>query len=323
MASSAKQARMDLIRMLNLLPYFSRHSGRTVFEAAADFGVSYKQLQEDLLRLQCCGSGLYPDELITLATTRTSVSVKDPQGLDKVVRLTSNEAVALLLILESLEGIDGLIDPTVVQSTVDKLRTLTRQPERAIQSLQDTDDDAVSPEYAELLDVVTDAFTRRMKVSFTYYNRNTDESTQRLADPLQLFTHDGIGYLRCYDNTVKGVRIFRLDGISDATVTDTPSRLPRSDYEKDTSQPFDFSSASETAHLALAPSARWLADESPMDITGELPDGWAAAELPLVSPDWLIRFCLAYGGKVVVTKPEDVSAEIFARAQSALSRYET
>ena len=58
-----------------------------------------------------------------------------------------------------------------------------------------------------------------------------------------------------------------------------------------------------------------------MDIVGELPDKWAAAELPLVSPDWLIRFSLAYGGKVVVTSPESVATAVRQRAESALQKY--
>ena len=320
-ASRVGQARDELVRMLNLVPYFTRHTDRTVFEAASDFGVSPTQIVEDLLRLQCCGPGTYPDELVTLDTDRISVSIEDTQGLDKSVRLTATEAFSLLLILESLEGIDGLIDPLVVQSTTDKLRELTSRSATAIESLPDIADGQTSPELTATVDTFKEAFSQRKKAQFSYYNRYSDETSERTVDVLQLFTHDGITYLHCYDNGAKAVRTFRLDGISDARLSDTPSRLPRSEFEKDLSAPFDFSGAVVTAAIELAPDVRWLADESPMSIVGELPGGRAAAELPLVSPDWLIRFSLAYGGKVVVTNPESVATDVRKRAETALEKY--
>lgn len=319
--SRVSQARDELVRMLNVLPYFSRHKDRTVFEAAADFGVSPTQIREDLLRLQCCGIGTYPDELVALETDRVSVSIEDTQGLDKSLRLTTTEAISLLLILESLEGIDGLIDPTVVQSTTDKLRELTTRSAAAIESLPDANDAETSGALTETANKLKEAFTSRRKVTFSYYNRYSDATTTRTVDALKLFTHDGISYLYCYDNDAKAVRTFRLDAISDLSLSDVPSRLPLSEYEKDLSEPFDFSGAGMTGALRLAPDVRWLADESPMDIVGELPDKWAAAELPLVSPDWLIRFSLAYGGKVVVTSPESVATAVRQRAESALQKY--
>lgn len=87
--SKSKNRRLtDLVRLLNLLPYFEAHPGRSMMEAATDLGLSPSQVQEDLSRLFCCGPGTFPDELVDLDAELRSVTVINNQGMDAPLRLT-------------------------------------------------------------------------------------------------------------------------------------------------------------------------------------------------------------------------------------------
>ena len=54
-----------LVRLLNMVPYFQANPKITYAEAAADLGVSVKQLRDDLNQLWMCGlPGYGPGDLI-------------------------------------------------------------------------------------------------------------------------------------------------------------------------------------------------------------------------------------------------------------------
>ena len=113
----------DLVRMLNLLPYFEAHPGRTIMEAAADLGRKPAEIKDDLDRLWCCGlPGMFPDDLVDLDHSYLGVNVTNNQGMDQPLRLTQTEAGALLLALDSLENVPGLMDRSAVLSAAEKLR---------------------------------------------------------------------------------------------------------------------------------------------------------------------------------------------------------
>ena len=96
MARPKNQSTTDIVRMLNLLPYFQQHPGRSTMEAAVDLGLDPATIMDDLNRLFCCGIGDMPDELVDLDPQRQAVQIYDAQGMDKPLRLTRTEAGALL-----------------------------------------------------------------------------------------------------------------------------------------------------------------------------------------------------------------------------------
>src|SRR5205814_1575265 len=72
--------------------------GIRVAEAAADLGVTERQLREDLELLWMCGlPGYGPGDLIDMAFDGDRVTVTYDAGIDRPLRLTPDEALALVV----------------------------------------------------------------------------------------------------------------------------------------------------------------------------------------------------------------------------------
>src|SRR2546430_17615030 len=85
-----------LSRLLNLVPYLLARPGIAVTAAAADLGVTERQLREDLELLWMCGlPGYGPGDLIDMAFDGDRVTVTYDAGIDRPLRLTPDEALAL------------------------------------------------------------------------------------------------------------------------------------------------------------------------------------------------------------------------------------
>ena len=105
-----------LARMLALVPYISRRPGVAIGELATEFGVSAEQVGADLDLLMVCGlPGYYPDDLIdvVLDDDGGTVAIAFDAGIERPVRLTSDEAFALTVALRALAELPGLVDATV------------------------------------------------------------------------------------------------------------------------------------------------------------------------------------------------------------------
>ncbi|WP_332838964.1 helix-turn-helix transcriptional regulator [Nocardia bovistercoris] len=113
-----------LSRLLNMIPYFIAHPGISAAEAAADLGVSAKQLMSDLNQLWMCGlPGYGPGDLIDLSFSEESIEVTFSAGIDRPLRLTSTEATALLVALRSIVEMPGMVDPTAADAAIAKIES--------------------------------------------------------------------------------------------------------------------------------------------------------------------------------------------------------
>ena len=113
-----------LARMLALVPYISRRPGVAIGELATEFGVSAEQVGADLDLLMVCGlPGYYPDDLIdvVLDDDGGTVAIAFDAGIERPVRLTSDEAFALTVALRALAELPGLVDAEAVHSALAKL----------------------------------------------------------------------------------------------------------------------------------------------------------------------------------------------------------
>src|ERR1700741_5517056 len=94
-----------LVRLLNMVPYFQATPRVTRAQAAADLGVSVKQLGEDLDQLWLCGlPGYGPGDLIDFAFEGDTIEVTFSAGMDKTLQLSSPEDTGPLV------GLRGAVD---------------------------------------------------------------------------------------------------------------------------------------------------------------------------------------------------------------------
>lgn len=116
-----------LTRLLNMVPYFQANPGISAAEAAADLGVTTKQLMADLNQLWMCGlPGYGPGDLIDLSFSEESIEVTFSAGIDRPLRLTSPEATALLVALRALLDMPGTVDPEAARSAIAKIEEVGR-----------------------------------------------------------------------------------------------------------------------------------------------------------------------------------------------------
>lgn len=306
--SEMSERMASLVRALNLIPYFRAHPDNSLFEAARDLGLNHRQMVADLQRLHTSGVGMYTEELIDLTfnANRTEVTITEDQGLTAPLRLTTTEAGALLLMLESLE--EQLVDTSAVRSAAQKIRTLVRGRAGGIAEAEPEDEDP------DLL-VVNEALRRGQRLRFRYHNVSRNEWQTRIVDPATLYLHEGHTYLAAWDDSRKAHRKFRLDRIHDAELLDDTAhphlqKLPKA--------PFRFD---QEAEIELRESAAWLAEYHDITLQGEAEGGWIPATLPFGSSDWLVRFAVHHGDRLRLVSPADVALKVRRRAQDALAAY--
>ncbi|KQB85742.1 WYL domain-containing protein [Corynebacterium lowii] len=298
----------ELARVLNLIPYFEAHPGRSVFEAARDLGSTPQEIMADLNRLFCCGlPGLMPDNLVDMVHSYTSVRITNNQGLDRALRLTAAEASVLLLMLESLENQPGLIDAAAVRSAATKLREITKAD--AIF------DSTPQQERSEVGEVVRQALGDKKQLRFYYSSASSDTESLREVSPQRVFVDSGHQYLSAWEESAQDHRIFRLDRMRAPEVLSTPAA------QAPTQAPTSFS-LGQQAHLLVHREAAWLADYFPISL-GEAPEQeWIPATMPYGSTEWLVRFALNNADRLKVTSPSQVSSQVSLRASQALGAYD-
>ena len=127
-ARTANEERLP--RLLALVPYLQARPNIAVAEAAADFGVTEAQLRRDLTLLWMCGlPGHGPGDLIDLSFEGDTVSVIFDAGMSRPLRLTGEEALALVVALRTLAETPGL---AVSSASIDA------SPEARMMSVRET-----------------------------------------------------------------------------------------------------------------------------------------------------------------------------------------
>ena len=99
-------------RLLSLVPYLREHDGVAMADVAAAFGISLKTLREDLSVLWMCGMpGLTPGDLIDIDMDAVDgegvIHLSNADYLTRPLRLSADEALALVLALRTLREIAG------------------------------------------------------------------------------------------------------------------------------------------------------------------------------------------------------------------------
>lgn len=310
----------ELASILNLLPYFQAHPGRTIFEAAADLGLSPRKLKEYLGKLHCCGPGTMPDELVDLHSDNKQVEIIDDQGLGRALQLTPAEAGALLLALDYLESVPGLVDDNAVRSAAAKLRDSLGSTGQAI---VDSHAQELFPDgYTEIL---REAMVKALAVQFQYHSAE-GKTSQREVSVLGMFSNDDHGYIRAWDHQAQEQRTFRADRIHHLELTQQAAQIPQLLPDFDPDDPFGLNQATQNAKLAFKESAIWLAENLPHNNHEwyHYDDGtWEyILDIPLANTAWLLNFVRSNADRVRILEPVELAHEVRSQAKQALTAYD-
>jgi len=309
-----------LQRLLALVPYVVSRKVVGLAETAAAFGVSERQLVDDLNMLWCVELRS-PDPYcpIDLSYEGGEIVVSQAESMDRPLRLGADEASALLVALRMLTDVPGLPDRSALSRTIAKLEAAAGGAAAAsAQVAIQLDGNAARTVLAE----VTDALSRGRRIHLSYYVPGRDEATERDADPMRLLVVDGRAYLEAWCRSAEDVRLFRLDRVLSLAVLDIAAAVP------DAARPVDvdkglFRPSPHDIHvvLELTAAGRWVAEYYPCEHVEDLGAGRLRVSLRTPDTQWVRRLALRLGPDGSVIGPPELAARIRADAAAALAHY--
>ncbi|HEY0699841.1 MAG TPA: YafY family protein [Micromonospora sp.] len=305
-----------LARLLNLVPYLLARPGIEIAEAAADLGVSERQLREDLELLWVCGlPGYGPGDLIDMAFDGDRVTITYDAGIDRPLRLTQDEALALVVALRMLAETPGTANRDAVERALAKI-------EQAVGDRGGAPVAVRLPGDADRVAALQGAVQRRRALLVTYYTAARDETTERTVDPIRVLMVDGHAYLEAWCRGAEAVRLFRADRIDAMTELDEPAVAPsRAQLHDVTTGVFQPSPTLPLVTLRVGRSGRWITEYYPCERV-EPGDGdrWLVS-LRVSDLAWARRFVLGLGPDVTVVAPVELARQVRDQAAAALAAY--
>jgi proteasome accessory factor C len=313
-ARTANEERLP--RLLALVPYLQARPGIGIEQAAADFAITEAQLRKDLTLLWMCGlPGGGPGDLIDLSFEGDTISVLFDAGMARPLRLTAEEALALVVALRTLAETPGLADTDAVQRALAKV-------ESAAGGAVDDTTVAVELDHSQrILPVLQRAVDAGKALQLRYYSASRDENTERTIDPVRVFEADGHAYVEAWCRRAEGMRVFRVDRIEDVVELDEPAAVPAGVQLRDLSEGV-FQPASEhlLVELRLGRAYAWVADYySTEDVVEEGDE--LRVELRVADPAWVRALVLGSAGQVEVLSPHWLTEDVRAEAERALGSY--
>jgi proteasome accessory factor C len=313
-----------LQRLLALVPYVISRKVVGLAETAEAFGVSERELVDDLNMLWCVELRT-PDPYcpIDLSYEGGEIVISQAEPVDRPLRLGVDEASALLVALRMLAEV-GQIAPgepegSALSRTIAKLEAAAG--EAAAPSAQvavEVDQNAERSVLAR----AREALATGRRVHLSYYVPGRDEATERDVDPMRLLVVEGRSYLEGWCRKAEAVRLFRLDRVLRIDVLGVAAQVPQQAEPVDVDQGlFRPSPGDMRVVLELTPRGRWVAEYYPCEDVTEL--GGGRLRVTLRTPDgaWARRLALGLGEDGRVLEPAALAAAVRADATAALAGY--
>jgi predicted DNA-binding transcriptional regulator YafY len=309
-----------LQRLLALVPYVVSRKVVGLADTAAAFGVSERELVDDLNMLWCVEIRS-PDPYcpIDLSYEGGEIVVSEAESIDRPLRLGVDEASALLVALRMLAEVSSLDDRSALSRTVAKLEAAAGEAGAvSAQVAVQVDDRGVGSAAAQ----IRGALDRGRRLHLSYYVPGRDEATERDVDPMRLLVVEGRTYLEGWCLRAEAVRLFRLDRVLDLAVLDEAASVPAQARPRDVDQGLFRPSPDDAAvELELSAAGRWVAEYYPCERVDELGDGRLRVGLRTPDTRWVRRLALRLGEDGHVISPPELAAQVREDAAAALAQY--
>src|SRR5512135_2857482 len=223
-----------LRRLLALVPFVVSRKAAGLAETAAAFGLSERELVDDL-NLLWCVELRDPDPYcpIDLSYEGGEIVVSQAESMSRPLRLAVDEASALLVALRMLAEVPGLEDRSALSRTIAKLEAAAGEAAAASTQVAVQVD---RPPGGHLLDQIRGALDDGRRIHLSYYVPGRDEATERDVDPMRLLVVEGRTYLEGWCRRAEAVRLFRLDRVLGLTVLPDAAQVPAGAQPRDLDQ---------------------------------------------------------------------------------------
>ncbi len=297
-------------RLLDLVPFISSHQGISLQDLSNRFGISEKEITQDLTTLWMCGlPGYTPLELMDLSFDSGFVSISNAQTLAKPRNLTSSEIIALLLGLDLVRG-SLAPDRTDLISELDSLAHLLSAQMGVTVPVR-----ALSESNSEIRSIIDKSLQKNIRTVVKYHSLYNDEISTRTITPVQWRYENSHEYIFAFCEKARALRTFRVDRIISAT---TDAEVGKLEESVEIKTPVEKVFYTIKIHSRLRTC---LERFGVVKITRNLDLG-KELEISAYSPEWVRRSVMGSSGSVELCQPQELRHQIRERAESALRRYE-
>ena len=294
-------------RALDLVPYLLEHQGISIPELAEAFGVSEKQINDDLVLIHMCGlPGYTPLELIDMFYEDGYVTVSDPQSFKKPRSMNKIEMTSLLVSLDLLKSLRTDDVAKEIEALKLKLQENMRfeNPFVVVQNMENT----------EMVEAIERAIAKSTLLRINYASGTKDKTSVRDILPIEIYVANGSTYLNAWCQSSKGDRTFRLDRILSYEIIEgsVVNQTRESSVQAVDSLPIEL--------LVSKPARNFIEDNRA--IIGHIQEGeQLRIELNPIDREWLVRTILGFGGQIEVSKPKELAVEVVSRAREIKESY--
>ena len=294
-------------RALDLVPYLLEHQGISITELAQVFGVSEKQINDDLILIHMCGlPGYTPLELIEMYYDDGYVTVSDPQSLKKPRSMNSSELTSLLVSLDLLKSVRS-------DSISDEIEALKIKLKSSL-SFENPYVVVVDSKNSEMVEKIEAAIAKGNALNIVYLSGQKDETTERLILPLEIYQANNNTYLNAWCQTSMGDRTFRVDRVLSLETSNGSAinYTPASPQHK---------TGFSNVELVISKEARHFIEENRAIIESVEDGDVFQVKLHPIDVEWLTRTIIGFGSGIQVVAPKALSTDIQDRARAIRALY--
>ncbi len=320
--SARLNARDRLARLLSIIPWVAEQpDGAAIDDIVERFAYPRAQLLDDLQDVVFF-VGVHPftpDSLIEVEVGDDRVVIRYAEWFSRPLRLSPEEGARLLTagrsVLPLTESSD---DDSNDDGPSPLLRALTKLGTTLGEGAHQAVDVRLGRSDGDTLHVLRQALDAGRQVDLEYYSYGRDELTERRVEPDRIFSDQGNWYLSGWCHRAEGERVFRVDRIRAATVTD----LDAERRGLATESAFSPAGDDPRVTLRLRPGAHWVVEQYPVEATTVDGDDMVVT-MAVSAPAWLERLLLRLGPDAEIVEVDGpLEPDLTQRAAArVLARY--
>lgn len=336
-----------ILRRLSLLGYLGAHDVATFGQLADLFGVPVRTIVGDVLNLWGL-NGRPGDELMDYMDFETTlpdvddlaevdeavlatatVTLCDPQDMDRQIPFSTHEIVALTLGLRQLGELAADLPPQyapvrdALASAAEKLAQAHPNTVAPIATASTGSKSATSEADgggdAYIYSAVEDACRGGQRLLLRYLS-SADVITERTVEPVEIVGEDGVWVLNAWCHRAQAPRSFRLDRILDVEVS-SESVSTKHVREVRRAEDRGVLDAPEGATIEVRSTALWRVEEVPHEELEHTGAGTLRVRIPIANTSWFAGFLLRLGEDAVGVSPASAAAPAAEQARAALAAY--
>jgi proteasome accessory factor C len=308
---------LEVERLLDLVPFLSVNPYISLKELSVEFGVSEREMSNELIALSMCGLPRYtPYELIDVSIESGYVSISNHETLDIPRALSTGELTAFLLGLNLIR--DSLLNSPEDKGSASKVAQVDSLIAR-LKAVLDTPIDVELNTSSHFLTEIERTIANRGSLLIRYLSSSDDAAKDREIHPLSLSREGQHIYLSAFCKSSQAHRNFRLDRIEAVTVVDAvidESLIAQMRKVEEEKKPAEIA-APMKVKLRILRNKRRYAELLNIE---NIPSS-GLVEIEVYSQVWLVRAISAARGDIEIVAGAQIAALIAARARQIRSLY--